>query len=408
MRTLILGAGPAGITAAEILREHDRSMKITLVSSEPSPPYAPPAMADYFQTGNEETLFWKGRDVCEKLALDFRSGVSVRSVRPEQHRAELEDGTSLPYDRLLIATGARLYAPIPGSDLRAVYNFKSLQVASRLVRRIRRKKHSQVVIVGGGFIGVEVSLLLSDLGAKVTVLEVTDRVMPHMMDEETAAIVLEAMKPRGVEVRLETRAVRFNGRAKASSVELASGEKLRADVYIAATGVKPNVEFLEGSGIDIDWGIRVDDRLRTNFPDVYAAGDVAETIDRMTGQRYVHAIFPNAVAQGEVVAYNILGYDTVYEGAERMNSLKHLGIPVMAVGSPSGDEVLHWRRDDELRKIFLTDGRIVGFRLAGDIRAAGVYRSLMLRGEDITRFGDDLLNPRFGIGQMVTPASWIA
>jgi NADPH-dependent 2,4-dienoyl-CoA reductase/sulfur reductase-like enzyme len=276
------------------------------------------------------------------------------------------------------------------------------------VRRIRRKKHSQVVIVGGGFIGVEVSLLLSDLGAKVTVLEMTDRVMPHMMDEETAAIVLEAMKPRGVEVRLETRAVRFNGRAKASSVELASGEKLRADVYVAATGVKPNVEFLEGSGIDIDWGIRVDDRLRTNFPDVYAAGDVAETIDRMTGQRYVHAIFPNAVAQGEVVAYNILGYDTVYEGAERMNSLKHLGIPVVAVGASWGEKVLRWRRGNELRKIFLTDGRIVGFRLAGNLQAAGVYRSLMLRREDVTRFRDDLLNPRFGVGQMATPARWIA
>jgi NAD(P)H-nitrite reductase large subunit len=209
-------------------------------------------------------------------------------------------------------------------------------------------------------------------------------------------------------VRLETRAVRFNGRAKVTNLELETGERLRADVYVAATGVKPNIEFLEGSGIDIGWGIRVNDHLRTDFPDVYAAGDVAETKDRLTGDRYVHAIFPNAVAQGEVVGYNLLGYDTTYQGAENMNSLKHLGIPIMVVGAREGDEALHWRRGDTLRKIFLTDGRIVGFRLAGDIRGAGVYRSLMLRREDVTRFRADLLNPRFGVGQIVSPASWIA
>ena len=408
MHTLILGAGPAGLTAAETVRRHDRKMDITLVSAEKSPPYAPPAMADYFQTGNEETLFWKGRDVCRELGIDYWSGTSARSVRPLQHRVDFDDGSSIRYDRLLIATGARLYAPIPKRDLRGVYNFKSLRAATELVSRIRRKKHARAVIVGAGFIGVEVALLLADLGASVTVVEMTDRVMPRMMDRETAAIVMDTMRRRGIDVRLETRAVRFNGRAKVTNLELETGERLRADVYVAATGVKPNIEFLEGSGIDIGWGIRVNDHLRTDFPDVYAAGDVAETKDRLTGDRYVHAIFPNAVAQGEVVGYNLLGYDTTYQGAENMNSLKHLGIPIMVVGAREGDEALHWRRDDTLRKIFLTDGRIVGFRLAGDIRGAGVYRSLMLRREDVTRFRADLLNPRFGVGQIVSPASWIA
>lgn len=408
MHVLILGAGPAGLTTAETLRRNDSRMKITLVSSEPYPPYAPPAMADYFQTGNEETLYWKGREVCKELELDFRCGVSVRSVRPAQHQVDLQDGGSLFYDRLVIATGARLYAPLPGHALGGVYNFKSLRAASELVRRIRKRKRAKVVIVGAGFIGVEVALLLSDLGATVTVVEMDDRVMPRMMEHETAAIVVDAMRRRGIEVRLGARADRFNGRWKVKNVALASGEKLRADVYVAATGVKPNLELLEGSGIDLGWGIRVDDHLRTSLSDVYAVGDVAETRDRMTGERYVHALFPNAVAQGEVAAYNLLGYETVYEGAESMNSLKHLGIPVMAVGASSGDEVLSWRRGDTLRKIFLTEGRIVGFRLAGDIRAAGVYRSLMLRREDVTRFKAALPDPRFGVGQIVVPAATTA
>jgi len=408
MHVLILGAGPAGLTAAETLRHHDPKMDITLVSAEKSPPYAPPAMADYFQTGNEESLFWKGRDVARKLAVDYWSGTSAKSVRPAQHRVEFGDESSIRYDRLLIATGARLYAPIPGHDLKGVYNFKSLRAATELVKRIRHKKHARVAIVGAGFIGVEVALLLADLGARVTVVEMTDRVMPRMLDVETAAIVADTMKRRGVDVRLETRAARFNGRVKVTNLELESEERLRADVYVAATGVKPNLEFLEGSEIDIGWGIRVDDHLRSNVPDVFAAGDVAETKDRMTGDRYVHAIFPNAVAQGEIVAWNMLGYDAVYEGAERMNSLKHLGIPVMAVGESKGEEVLYWRRGDTLRKIFLTDGRIVGFRLAGDIQTAGVYRSLMLRGEDVSRFREELLDPQFGIGQLVAPGAWIA
>ena len=134
--------------------------------------------------------------------------------------------------------------------------------------------------------------------------------------------------------------------------------------------------------------------------DIYGAGDVAETVDRMTGERYVHAIFPNAVAQGDVVARNLVGFDTLYEGAESMNSLKHLGLSVMAVGARSGDEELRRRSGNMLRKIFLTNNRIVGFRLVGDIRGAGVYRSLMLRGTVVTRYRKRLLDPQFGMADL--------
>jgi len=405
MRVVIIGAGPAGLTVAETLRQHDRTTDITMLSAEPFPPYAPPAMADYFLTGREETLFWKGRDVCEQLGMDYRSGVRVQAVQPAQHQVILENGTAIPYDRLVIASGARLYAPLEGHTLPGVYNFKSLSAASALVEQVRGGKGGKVVIVGAGFIGVEVALLLSDLGVAVTMVEMLDRVMPRMLDPETAAIALAAMQARGVEVRLNTKAAAFAGKREVTSVQLESGEALKADVYIAATGVKPNVEFLEGSGIDVGWGVRADDHLRTNMPGVYAAGDVAETYDRMTGERYVHAIFPNAVAQGRVVAYNLLGYDTAYEGAETMNSLKHLGLPMMAVGAQSGEEELRWQRGDVLRKVFLNDGRIAGFRLVGDIRAAGVYRSLMLRRVDVSEFRERLLNPRFGVGEFVLPAT---
>jgi NAD(P)H-nitrite reductase large subunit len=400
-RIVIVGAGPAGITVAETLREYDRDSDITMLSSEPFLPYAPPAMADHFLTGREDTLFWKGRDVCERLSLEYRSDTTVQSLVPRAHQLILEDGSTLHYDRLVIATGSGLYAPVAGHHLRGVYNFKSLSVANRLVEGVRAGRIRSALIVGAGFIGVELALLLQDLGVAVTMVEMKDRVMWRMLEPETAAIVLEKVRVRGVQVRLETRAEAFVGEQEVTALRLESGEMLRADAYVAATGVKPSIDWLEGSGIETRWGIIVDDLMRTNVPDIYAAGDVAETRDRMTGERFVHAIFPNAVAQAQVVANGLLGFEVPYEGAEAMNSLKHLGVEVMAVGAQGGQEELRLRTNGVLRKVFLTDGRIVGFRLVGDISGAGVYRSLMLRRVDVTSFRDALLDTRRG-------ATWFA
>ena len=148
----------------------------------------------------------------------------------------------------------------------------------------------------------------------------------------------------------------------------------------------------------------MDDHLRTNLPGVWAAGDVVEAPDRATGQAFVHAIFPNAVDQARVVAANILGGDVAYPGAESMNSLKHLGLPIMAVGAMEGPDELRWRDGDTLRKVFLDDGRVVGFRFAGEISGGGLLRSFLLRGEDVRRFGRRLVMPGFGIGEVVLPA----
>jgi len=393
---VIVGAGPAGITVAELLREHDREVAITMLSSEPHPPYAPPAMADHFLTGREDTLFWKGRDVCDRLNVHYRASTPVKSLAPQAHGLTLADGSVLNYARLVIATGGGLYAPVAGHDLQGVYNFKSLSAAQRLVDGVRAGRIRSAAIVGAGFIGVELALLLQDLGVTVTLVEMEDRLMWRMLDPETADIVLEIVRVRGVEIRLNTRAEAFTGDREVTGVKLDSGEELDADAYVAATGVRPAIDWLKGSGVETNWGVLVDDLQRTNVADIYAAGDVAETKDRMTGERFVHAIFPNAVAQARVVANGLLGFEVPYEGAESMNSLKHLGVEVMAVGSQTGQEELRSRNDGALRKVFLSDGRIVGFRLVGDVRGAGVLRSLMLRRVEVGPFHDRLLDPRLG------------
>jgi nitrite reductase (NADH) large subunit len=399
MRIVVVGAGPAGVTAAETVRQCDDEAEIVLITAEPYPPYAPPAIVDYFLTGRE-THLWKGTDLPERLRLEWHPSTVVTELQPTTKEIVTEAGDAIAYDKLVIATGSRLYVPVERSDRPGLYNFKSLTAAEELLDKVKSKAAKSALIVGAGFIGVEIALLLADMGVEVTQIEALDRVMPRMLDDETAAIALSVLQDRGVKLHLNTTAVAFLGEERVQAIELESGETLAADLIVAATGVKPNIEFLEGSGVETDWGIRVDDYLSTNISDVYAAGDVAEAKDRMSGERYVHAIFPNAVAQGQVAAHNVLGFNIAYEGADSMNSLKHLGLPILAVGVMEGDEVLRVRRGDVLRKVYLIDNQIVGFRLVGDISSAGILRSLMIRRSNIRPIKDSLLEPNFGMGYL--------
>ena len=405
MKVVIIGSGPAGIVAAEATARGGPDRRAR--DDHPGAPSAVLAAGHGRSLPDRplEPLFWKGRDVTDRLGIAYRSPARVVAVDPERRQVSVEETDPIGYDALLIASGSRLHAPIDGAELPGVHDFKSLVAAESIMARVRRHEVTSALIVGAGFIGMEIALLLADLGVRVTIVGRRTWVMPRMLDPETAEIAGRAMVARSIELRLGVEAAGFVERdGVASGVRLADGTTMTADLYVAATGVKPNLAFLEHSGVATDWGIAVDDRLRTNVPHVWAAGDVVEAKDRATGKAFVHAIFPNAVDQARVVAANILGGDVVYPGAESMNSLKHLGLPIMAVGAMEGPDELRWRRGDDLRKVFLDEGRVVGFRFAGEISGGGLLRSLLLRGDDVRRFGSRLVTPGFGIGEVVLPA----
>jgi NAD(P)H-nitrite reductase large subunit len=405
MRAVVIGTGPAGITAAETLRRLDPSGSVVALSTEPYAPYSPPAMADHFLTGRTDTLYWKGEDVASRLGIEERRNACVDVIDADSRAVVLADGERIAYEGLIVASGSRLHAPLEGADLPGILDFKSLATADELVGRIRNGEASSALIVGNGFIGIELSLLLADLGAEVTIIGRRNWLMPRALDPVTSAVAEAGLIARGVTLRLGMQADAFVGDPSVTGVRLADGTVLSADLVVAATGVKPHIEFVSGSGITTDWGIYVDDRMATSIPGIFAAGDVAEAADWLTGDRFVHAIFPNAVAQAPIAAANLLGGNRRYAGAEAMNSLKHLGVPIMTMGTiDRPDIVLRWQEGGDLRSIYLRNDRIVGAQLAGDIRAAGIYRALMLRQVPVGRYGQRLVEPRFGMIDVISDA----
>ncbi len=416
MNIVIIGAGPAGVSAAETLRTHDPKVEITMISREPFPPYSPPLMAEYFLHGGD-LIYWRGKDLPERLGVNYLSPKTVSRIDPTKKKIYFTEGGNLDYDRLIIASGSTLYAPVKRNIKKVksddptagFYNFKSLTAALQIKKRVEQGKVKTAVIVGAGFIGTEIAIVLTEMGVKVTQVEMENRVMPRMLDEESSQLAREFLEKLGIEIRLNTKGVEFFGEEFAEGLLLESGEKLYGDLMIAATGVRPNVDFLKDSGLEIKWGLLVNEFLQTNFPDVYAAGDCTEVPDRITGERYVHAIYPNAVEQGQIAARNALGEQVTYEGAYNMNSLKHLGIPIMALGTVGGDETLTYYDGKEvLKKIYLTGGRITGVRLVGDIDNAGIYFSLMVQKKDVQEFKDLLLSPRFNMAYLVQKNSLLA
>ena len=270
---------------------------------------------------------------------------------------------------------------------------------------MRNGEARNALIVGNGFIGVELALMLSDLGVAVTVMGRRPWVMPRVLDRPTSDVARTRSSSAASSCGWVPRPRPSSRRPTGTAVRLAGGEMLHADLVVAATGVKPHVEFIDGTEIVTDWGVHVDDQMRTTVAGVFAAGDVAEAADWLTGERYVHAIFPNAVAQAKIAAANALGADITYDGAESMNSLKHLGVPIVAIGTTEGaDDVLRSEHGDARRSVYLSNGRIIGAQLAGDIAAAGVYRSLMLKRADVRGYGPGLAAPSFGYAAIVSDA----
>ena len=339
MQHVIVGAGPAGVVAAETLRKGDRAAEIVLIGDEPEPPYSRMAIP-YVLDGSIEpagTYLRKSEGHYEGLGIRYRQG-RAESVAPADGALTLSGGEKVSYDRLLIATGATPFKPpVPGLDLPGVHNCWTLEDCRGIASRLTAD--SNVVLIGAGFIGCIILEALAKRCGVLTVVEMEDRMVSRMMDATAGGMLQRWCAARNIRVLTSTRVSAVeaaDGDAGDKAVVLDGGERIDAHLVVLAVGVGPNIGFLEGSGIKTDHGVLVDQHLQTSAAGVYAAGDVAQGLDFSTGEYSVHAIQPTATEHGRIAALNMLGKEALYKGSLNMNVLATVGLISSSFGSWEG------------------------------------------------------------------------
>jgi len=338
MKHVIIGNGPAGVIAAETLRRADPAAEVVLVGDENEPPYSRMAIP-YLLTGNiAEAGTYLRKDVNHYACLGIRL-VHARVERIDSAAREvvLANGERLAFDRLLIASGSHpVRPPIPGIDLPGVHPCWTLADARQIAARA--KPGARVVQLGAGFIGCIILQALADCGVKLTVVEMGDRMVPRMMTATAGNLIRHWVEKKGVKVHVNTKVEAISAAGEAMKVKLSSGETLDADLLISAAGVRPNIAFLEGSGIKLNLGILVDAQMQTSVAGIYAAGDVTETRGFHSGLPELNAIQPNAADQARVAALNMLGQagtPVATQGSLAINVLDTLGLISTSFG--------HWQ-----------------------------------------------------------------
>jgi NAD(P)H-nitrite reductase large subunit len=382
MNYVIVGTGPAGVIAAETLRQTDPSGSITLIGDEPEPPYSrmaiPYLLAE--EIGEEGTHLRHGPGHYETLGIEVRNA-RVSKVAPDEGTVGLEQGGTVGFDKLLIATGSRpLRPPVPGMDLPGIENCWTLADARKIAAQT--KPDSRVVLLGAGFIGCIVLEALVVRKVKLTVIEMADRMVPRMMDHTGGDMIKRWCQNQGVEVLTSTQVTGVEAAGGALRLSLDSGEAVEADFVVCAAGVQPNIAFLDGSGIETETGILVDRHLQSSRPGIYAAGDVAQGPDFSTGRQVIHAIQPTAVEHGRTAALNMAGRETAYGGSLSMNVLNTLGLISSSfglwMGVDGGDQV---EAADAERykylKLAFEDDVVVGALALGLTQHVGVVRGLV-------------------------------
>ncbi len=390
MHHVIVGAGPAGVTAAETIRELDPEATITLVGDEPEPPYSRMAIPYMLigKVGEEGTYLRKGPNHYDRLGITLMPGKRMTGLDASAKRIGLEGGETLAYDRLLLALGARpVRPPIEGLDLPGVHTCWTLADARQIAAQAVPGSH--VVLMGAGFVGTIVLEALALRQVSLTVVEMGDRMVPRMMDEVAGGMLKRWCEAKGVKVLTGTGIRRISQAASVAEtrdslvVDLSDGTSLPAHLVVVSAGVKSNTEVLAGSGMDIGHGILVNDHMRTNLPDVYAAGDVAQGRDFMTGEAHVHAIQITAAAHGRIAAWNMTGNDQAYHGSLNMNVLDTLGLITCSFGSWQGNGGDCARLVDEAGFRYLrlefdgTSDVVIGAQAVGTTDHVGALRGLI-------------------------------
>jgi NAD(P)H-nitrite reductase large subunit len=374
---VIIGNGPAAINAIETIRDFDGgAAQITLVSDEPA--YSRMVLPYYLANQIPQGAVFTGDDAYFSHLKVNRVTGRVTRVDPPARSVVLADGQTIGFDNLLIATGSSAtIPPIPGTDLPGVCPLWTLAHTEAVLQSVKNLERPEVAFIGAGFIGFIVLNAMYKRGWKLHVVEIAGHVLPRMLDSDGAALVEDWLRKKNVALHCGATVQSIASHAGRKRLTLSTGGTLDVDLVIVATGIRPNLELVQGSGIQTDQGILVNDRMQTNVANIYAAGDVAQGPDLYGDRPAVHAIQPTAIDHGRVAGANMAGHEVHYPGSLLMNILDACGLQCASFGrwSDPNAETMTIRNPDR-----------------------PVYRRLLYRGDQLT--GAIFLGPANDLGML--------
>ncbi|MDD2523521.1 MAG: FAD-dependent oxidoreductase [Endomicrobiaceae bacterium] len=380
MEYLIIGNSAAGINCADKIRSLDKTGKITILSEEPFEAYGRPLISYYLAGKYDINLMkYKPEEFYKNKKINVVLNCQAQEIDVKNKEVKCSNKKAYKYDKLLIATGSVPFVPpVNGIEKhKNVFTFLKLEDAKKIEKVINKK--SKVIIVGAGLIGLKAAEALAGKVGQISVIDLADRLMASVLDKQTSAIMQKHIEEQKIDFKLSTTV----SEVKPDSVILSDGTELNCDVLIMAVGVKPNILLAKNAKIKINRGIITDKYMMTSVKNIYAAGDCVESLDVLSQQNKILALWPNAFMQGETAGSNMAGVKCAFNGSFAMNAIGFFGIQLISAGivDPKEQGYQEFVEYDEtkitFKKLIIKDDKLVGFAMLNLPYRAGIYTSLI-------------------------------
>jgi len=378
-KIIIIGNGAAGNYALEEILNQSTKFDITVITTESAPAYFRPMLSEYVSVSEIPNRFYLHDQAWyDSHGINVLYQTEVKSLDTANQRVILDGDKMLDYDRLILCTGSKNFIPpMPGSKKDNVVDLRTLSDAERIKEKAKVAK--QVVIIGGGLLGLELGWQLRKLNIDVTVVEMMQRLLPRQLDEEASVLFEEKVDATGIKVIKGVQTQEIVGNDAATGVLLSTGEILEADLVVFSIGIRADVALAKNVGLAIDRGIQVDDFMQTSAKNVYAAGDCVEFL----GMNY--AIWPEAVEQGKIAGLNAAGVKAVYEPVVPFNIYHGMDMRLFSIGDVGGNPANAYtvQREgdaDHFEKYFYVNNVLVGGILMGNIAKSGKLKKAVVDG----------------------------
>lgn len=378
---VIIGNGIAGLSAAKEIRSNDKEGNITIISSEEYLTYYRVKLSHYISKSfKDEELLVNKESWYDESKIEVILNKTVEKIDLDKKEVRLDDGTTVTYDKLLLANGSRPFVPpIAGNDKEGVFALRTLKDLKYIKNYF--DSCEDVTVIGGGLLGLEAAWAIKELGKNVNVVEFFPYLLPRQLDKELADIVSQKLIQNGINLYFDTATEEILGEEKVDGLKFKDNRVIKTDAVLFSAGIRPNIDLVRDTAIEFDKGVKVDNYLKTNIEDVYAAGDIAEV------NGIVFGLWTAANEQGKIAGANMTGEVKEYKLPEPFTTLTIGDISLFSVGNIKDfSKVLKFDEGENHFRLFVTDNKLTGAILLGDLSKMSSLRKAVNANRDITEF----------------------